>query len=51
MIQKPDIIIAIDPDTDKSGVAELHSRTGCKKVKKENNASKHVHETCNVSAN
>ena len=27
MIQKPDIIIAIDPDCDKSGVAELDTRT------------------------
>lgn len=27
MTQKPDIIIAIDPDTDKSGVAELDTRT------------------------
>ena len=34
MIQKPGIIIAIEPDTDKSSVAELDSRTGCKKVKK-----------------
>lgn len=27
MTQKPDIIIAIDPDTNKSGVAELDTRT------------------------